>query len=237
VLGKSIKRFYKQAAAVAVEGGFAIQLDGRPVKTPLGHRLELPTGALAEAVAAEWQAQGTDIKPHTMPLTQLASTAIDRIGPERGAITAQLMAYAGTDLLCYRADFPPELGRRQALSWQPLVDWVRTELEAELVVTEGVIAIAQPPAALAALNAHLDGLDLWVLTTAQAACAATGSLVLALALAAGRVNATEAFAVSQLDEDFQIEQWGEDYEAADRRAALRADLAAAERLLQLLGSP
>ncbi|MBF0324069.1 MAG: ATPase [Alphaproteobacteria bacterium] len=233
VLGKSIKRFYKQAAAVAGEGGFVIHLDGKPVKTPLGHRLALPSLALAEAVAAEWQAQGTEIKPHSMPLTQLSSTAIDRVGPERGAITAQLMAYAGTDLLCYRADFPPELVKRQAASWQPLVDWARTALGAELTVTEGVIAIAQAPAALTALQAHLDGLDVWVLTAAQSACAATGSLVLALALAAGRVDTEAAFAVSQLDEDFQIEQWGEDYEAADRRTALRADLRAAERLLNL----
>jgi chaperone required for assembly of F1-ATPase len=231
--GKTIKRFYKQAGFEAAEGGFAIGLDGKPVKTPIGHRLQVPTRALAEAIAAEWQAQETEVRPSLMPLTQLASTALDRVGPERSAIVAQMMDYAGTDLLCYRADFPPDLVERQARLWQPLLDWARTTVGAELAVTAGIVAIAQPAPALAALAAHLDGLDVWRLTAAQSACAATGSLVLALALAAGRIDAHQAFALSHLDEDYQIEQWGEDYEAADRRAALKNDLAAAERLLGL----
>jgi chaperone required for assembly of F1-ATPase len=233
VQGKSIKRFYKQVDSAAGPEGFAIRLDGKPVKTPIGRRLEVPAPALAEAIVAEWLAQEAEVRPASMPLTQLASTALDRVGPERAAIAAQMMDYAGTDLLCYRADFPPDLAERQARHWQPLLDWADEALGSRLTVTAGIVAVTQPEPALTALRAHLDGLDVWRLTAAQSACAATGSLVLALALTAGRIDAAQAFALAHLDEDYQIEKWGEDYEAADRRAALRADLAAAERLLAL----
>jgi chaperone required for assembly of F1-ATPase len=232
---KTIKRFYKSAGFAATEAGFAVQLDGKPVKSPAGQALVVPNAALAAAIAAEWEAQEITVKPHSMPLTQLASTAIDRIGPERAMILDQLMHYAGTDLLCYRADFPPDLVLRQARGWQPLLDWAREELGAGLAVTEGVIAIAQPAAALAALRARLDSRDTWRLTGVQSAAAAAGSLVLALALEAGRLTGAEVFALSQLDETYQIEQWGEDYEAADRRAVLERDIVAAERLLTLCG--
>lgn len=234
MLQKTIKRFYTSAGFAEAEGGFAVRLDGKPVKTPAGKALVVPTRALAEAVAAEWDAQDKEVKPHSMPLTQLASTALDRVGPERTAIIEQLMHYAGTDLLCYRADFPPDLVERQARSWQPLLDWARAELGADLAATEGVIAIDQPAAALAALRARLDSCDLWRLTAVQSAAAAAGSLVLALALEAGRLNAADAFALSQLDESYQIEQWGEDAEAAQRRAVLERDIEAAGRLLALV---
>lgn len=234
MLQKTIKRFYKQAGIAATDAGFAVRLDGKPVKTPAGHALEVPAQALAEAIAAEWEAQESEVKPHSMPLTQLASTAIDRVGPERAAILEQLLNYAGTDLLCYRADFPPDLVERQARGWQPLLDWAREQVGAALAATEGVIAIDQPAEALAALQARLDGLDTWRLTAVQSATAASGSLVLALALEAGRLTGGETFALSQLDETYQIEQWGEDAEAAQRRAILERDIKAAERFLALL---
>ncbi|CAA7616663.1 ATP12 family chaperone protein [Magnetospirillum sp. UT-4] len=230
---RPIKRFYKRAEAAPAGPAFSVRLDGRPVRTPAGRPLEVPTQALAEAIAAEWEAQGTEVKPHHMPLTQLASTALDRIGPEREAILAQLMNYAATDLLCYRAGFPPDLVERQARQWQPLLDWARDALGADLVATEGVIAVAQPEPALAALAARLRGYDTWRLTALQMTAAAAGSLVLALALVEGRLGADQAFALSQLDETYQIEQWGEDHEAADRRATLARDIAAAGRLLTL----
>lgn len=237
MLGKALKRFYKDAQATAVEaGGFAIHLDGKAVKTPLGRPLRLPNARLAEAVAAEWRAQGGTILPHTMPLTQLASTALDRTGPERASISEQLMGYAATDLLCYRADFPPELAERQARGWQPWLDWARDEVGARLVVTAGILAIDQPAEALAALAARIESLDDWRLAGVQSACPALGSLVLALALEAGRLSASDAFALSHLDETFQAEQWGEDTEAAARRTALEADVMAAERWLGLLSS-
>ena len=229
----SIKRFYKTAAAIPAEGGFAVAVDGRPVKTPLGTPLTVANLALAEICAAEWEAQVEFILPHTMPLTQLVTTALDRIGPERPIIQAELTKYARTDLMCYRADFPPDLVERQMRLWQPLLDWAATELEAKLVVTSGVVAIDQPPEALEALEAHLDSCDTWTLTAVQAACAAAGSLVLALALAKGRITAAEVFDLSQLEETFQIEQWGEDDEVASRRAALKFDIDAAGRLLVL----
>ncbi len=233
-MSKTFKRFYAQAQAVAAESGFAIHLDGKPVKTPRGRPLAAPSLALAEAIAAEWTAQDEMVVPATMPLTQLASTALDRVGPERAHITGELMTYAGTDLLCYRAEIPVDLAARQTRDWQPLLDWAALTFDAPLVVTTALQAVAQPPQALAALERSLDRTDVWRLTAIQSATAALGSLVLALALAEGRLTAAEAFELSQLDETYQIEQWGEDYEAADRRAALAADIAAAARLLDLL---
>jgi chaperone required for assembly of F1-ATPase len=167
-------------------------------------------------------------------MMQLAATALDRAGPERPAITDQLLAYAGTDLLCYRADFPPDLSKRQVAQWQPLLDWAAQALDAPLVHTCRVIAVEQPAEALAALRNAVDRADVWTLTAIQAAAAAAGSLVLALALAEGRVDGETCFALSQLDETYQIEQWGEDYEAADRRAALKRDILSAERFLMLV---
>jgi chaperone required for assembly of F1-ATPase len=167
-------------------------------------------------------------------MTQLASTALDRIAPERAAILEQMIRFAETDLLCYRADFPPDLVARQTAQWQPLLDWAAETMGARLAVTSGVVAISQPVEAVAALLARLEGYDPWRLCAAQAACAASGSLVLGMAMAEGRLTGQQTYEVSQLDETYQIEQWGEDYEAADRRAALQRDILAAERLLTLL---
>jgi chaperone required for assembly of F1-ATPase len=234
MLNKTLKRFYKQASVAEADGGFAVHLDGRPVKTPAGRRLAVPYRALAEAMTEEWQAQGEEIRPSTMPMTQLASTALDRIAPERAAILEQMIRFAETDLLCYRADFPPDLVARQTAQWQPLLDWAAETMGARLAVTSGVVAISQPVEAVAALLARLEGYDPWRLCAAQAACAASGSLVLGMAMAEGRLTGQQTYEVSQLDETYQIEQWGEDYEAADRRAALQRDILAAERLLTLL---
>lgn len=234
MLGKTMKRFHKQAGAAAVEGGFAVQLDGRGIKTPAGRKLEVPSEKLALAIAAEWDAQGDEIKPHTMPLTQLASTALDRVGPERAAITEQLLAYAGTDLLCYRAQSPSDLVTMQTQAWQPLLDWAATQLDAGLVTTTALIAVDQPAGALHALAAKLDSYDVWRLTVAQAACAASGSLILALALVEGRVDGEGCFTASNIDEAHQIALWGDDAEAADRREKLRRDILAAAEMLAFL---
>lgn len=234
MLNKTIKRFYKLAAVAETEGGFAIQLDGRNIKTPAMKQLVVPTKALADSIAAEWNEQGEEVRPSLMPMTQLASTALDRMGPERPVIQEQMAKFATTDLLCYRAEFPPDLVKRQTTQWHPLLEWAAETLGATLVTTPNIIAIEQPADALAALNARLDSYDIWRLTTAQAACAASGSLVLALALTDGRITGAETFELSQLDETYQIEQWGEDYEAADRRDALKRDILAAERLLGLI---
>ncbi len=234
MLDKTRKRFYKSTGLKAVEGGFAVTLDGRVVKTPAGRQLAAPNEGLGQALAAEWEAQKDSILPDTMPLTQLVSTALDRVGPERPAITEQMLKFAETDLLCYRADQPEELARRQQEGWQPLLDWAAASLDAPLLVTTGLLAIAQPPASLAALKRYLDRQDVWRLTAGQAACAAAGSLVLAVAMLEGRLDGGQVFALSALDETFQMERWGEDWEAAERRQRLQGDIASAFRLPGLL---
>ncbi len=231
---KSIKRFYKHAAAEARDGGFAILLDGKAVKTPGARALAVPSTRLAEAIAEEWSRQGEQVLPSTMPMTQLASTALDRVGPERTHITQQLMNFAGTDLLCYRAETPGDLVARQSRTWQPILDWAAQALDAPLLTTTSLTALSQPEDSLAALNRRLDAYDDWRLTALQSATAAMGSLILGLAMAEGFLDAEAAFQASQLDETYQIELWGEDWEAADRRAALKADIEAASAFLGLL---
>ena len=229
-----LKRFYKEVGSAAVEGGFAIQLDGREVRTPGQAVLVLPSAGLAEAVAGEWAVQGERIEPATMPLMSLACTAIDQIAPNRGAAIGELFDYAGSDLLCYRAEQPEALVARQAEVWQPLLDWAARELDAPLRVTCGIRHKPQPNDALAALRRAVEALDDLSLTALDCATRASGSLVIALALHRGRVGADAAFEAAELDETFQIELWGEDPEATRRRTAVCADLAAARRLFELL---
>jgi chaperone required for assembly of F1-ATPase len=228
-----VKRVYKKVAVQAAEGGFAVMLDGRPVRTPGRKMLAVPSRALAEAIAGEWRAQGDKVEPRSMPLTRLASTAIDLVGQRRPAIVDEIAAYAMTDLVCYRADAPAELAARQRAAWQPLLDWAAARYGAALVVTAGVVPRPQPPEAVAALHRAIEAHDDMALVALHAATAAAGSLIVALALLDGRIDAAEAFAVSQLDETFQIEKWGEDAEAAHRRAALRNDLAQAAEFHRL----
>lgn len=228
------KRAYRRVAVVPVEGGFGIVLDGQPVATPAKARLVLPNRPLAEAVAAEWEAQGLVIDPLAMPLTRIAGSAIDLVGPGRAEVISRTAAYAATDLLCYRADGPPELAARQRVAWQPVLDWATLRYGAPLSVTAGVIAVAQPAAALEAFHRVVAGYDDMRLTAVAAATAACGSLLLALALAEGRIDAEAASALSQLDEAYQSELWGGDEEADRRRQALRADIIAAARFLALL---
>ncbi|MBB4286046.1 ATP12 family chaperone protein [Roseospira goensis] len=226
-------RFYASAAPGPVDGGHGVFLDGRPVRTPSRAVLCLPTAALAAAVADEWQAQDDTINPHAMPLTQLANTTLERVAPDRAGLRAELLRYVDADLLCYRADSPAELAARQAAQWQPLLDWAESALSARLAVTAGVMPLRQTTEAAAALDAAFDALDDWALTAAQSAAAASGSLVLALALAHGRVDGETGFALSRLDETWQMEQWGADREALRAREAVRRDLIAAETLVRL----
>ncbi|MFQ5971498.1 MAG: ATP12 family chaperone protein [Alphaproteobacteria bacterium] len=228
-----MRRFYTEVAVIETAGRFAVDLDERPARTPAGSRLVLPTGALARAVAEEWRAQKDEIEPDTMPLTRLAATAIDRVASDREAVVDQVASYGGSELVCYRADRPPNLVLRQHEVWQPLVDWAAQDLDAHLVVTTGVVPIAQPPEALSALSAVVAALDDFELTAIHSVTTAAGSLVIALALAAGRLDPGAAFAASHLDELFQAEEWGEDAEAAQRRDTLRAEIEIAARFLAL----
>jgi chaperone required for assembly of F1-ATPase len=230
-----MKRVYKSVTACRVDGGWGIRLDGRPLRTPARRELRLPSEPLAAAIAAEWNAQDPDIRPETMPLTRLAATALDRIAEKREEVAAEVAGYAATDLVCYRADHPATLVARQHAVWQPLIDWAAGRYDAGLAVTAGVVPLAQSPETLKIYAGVVAAFDDFRLTALHAATTACGSLVVALALVEGQLDAETAFAASQLDESFQIEAWGEDAEAAKRRAALAADIKSAARFLDLLG--
>jgi chaperone required for assembly of F1-ATPase len=228
-----MKRFYKVVTVEPAGGRFEIRLDGRPIRTPLKAPLASESRSLADAIAAEWDAQKDEVKPQSMPFTQLLNTAIDRIRGQREQIVNGVSGYAETDLVCYRADRPAELARRQAELWQPLLDWAVTRYDAPLRTTAGIMPSVQPREAIRALHSAVEALDDTALTALQAATAACGSLVVALALIEGRIDADAAYHASQLDELYQAEQWGEDEAAAERRAALKEEIAVARRFLDL----
>lgn len=231
----SKKRFYKDATAVSSdEGGYGVALDGRPVRTPGGAQLSVPLKALAEAIAGEWREQGDEIWLPAMPLTRLAATAIDRIGSERAAIAGRIAAYGESDLLCYRAEEPAALVARQTEHWQPLLDWAAAEYGARLAVANGITPVTQDAAALAALARAVEAHDDFRLAGLSQLAATCGSVVLALAVTAGRIDAQQAVAASQLDEDWQAEKWGQDDEAIARREARAGEITSAARFLELL---
>ncbi|MGQ9369716.1 ATP12 family chaperone protein [Azospirillum sp. ST 5-10] len=229
-----MKRFYKSVDVASTDEGWEVRLDGRAVRSPAKARLLFAAEPLARAVAAEWEAQGEQVAPHTMPLMQLAATAVDVVADRREEIVAGVAKYAETDLLCYRAEHPRELIERQARVWQPLLDWATLRYDAPLHVCAGLMPRPQPEPATRALRHAVAAYDDWGLSALQSATSACGSLVLALALMEERIDAGEAFDASQLDETYQIEQWGEDPETTRRRAALRTDIDAARRFADLL---
>jgi len=229
-----MKRVYRQAKAQAAEGGWGVALDGKPLRTPAGRGLVVSSERLAAAIAAEWDAQASEIRPETMRLTRLAATALDRTSAQRDQVIEEVANYAATDLVCHRADHPPALAARQEREWQPLLDWAMARYDASLAVTTGIVPAPQSPASLRAFAAAVAAQDDFHLTALHAATASCGSLVIALVLLEGRIDAAAAFAASQLDETFQIEAWGEDAEAAAHRRAVAADIAAAARFIALL---
>jgi len=229
-----MKRFYKTAEVAERGGGFGVRLDGKPLSTPAKAELIVPSRALAEAIAAEWRAQGDEIKLDALALTRVVSTALDLVTPRRAEIGAEVARYPGTDLVCYRAGHPPELAHRQHATWQPLIDWARMRYDAALEVAIGVVPVAQPLASLRALSAAVGAYPPLELAALHLATAACGSLVVALALIEGRLDAEQAFTAAQLDETFEIELWGEDAEQTARRAALKDDIVLARRFIDLL---
>lgn len=228
------KRFYRAATAAPLDGGFTVLLDGRGVKTPARAALVVPTLALAVAMAEEWARQGETIDPRTMWLTKLANTAIDRVAPRREAVIDEIAAFAGSDLVCYRADHPAELARRQAAHWAPLVAWAAEVLGAELRVTEGIVHVAQSEAGLAALRSAIAVADVFALAALHNAVTLTGSAVIGLALLRHRIDAAQAFDAAHVDEAWQAELCGEDEEEVLRLAARRAELVDTARFLDLL---
>ncbi len=229
-----MKRFYKIATAVATADGTAILLDDKPVKTPARRALAVPTPALGEAIAAEWAEQGDTIDPRTMKLTGLANAAIDRVAPDPAAFARELARYADSDLLCYRADRPADLVARQAAEWDPLLAWARRRYDIDFVVVTGIVHHAQPSATIARLTAAIAAPDAFRLAAMNPLVTIGGSLVAALALLEGELDAQTAFAVTHLDELWQAEQWGDDYEAIAARESRLADWTAAATFLHLL---
>ncbi|MDJ0388360.1 ATP12 family protein [Roseomonas sp. E05] len=231
-----MKRFWEQAAAAPVEGGYTILLDGRPLRLPGRSGLVLPRAPLAEAVAREWQEaggeKGGEMRMEEVPLTRVVATALERMAPDPMPSVAALARYGETDLLCYRAQ-EPRLAARQAEAWQPLLDWAALQFDAPLRVTSGVMPVAQSLEALAALRAALALLPVLELAALGVAVPALGSAVLGLALARERVDAEEACRLAFLDEAFQQELWGTDEEAVARQRAVMEDVKLAGRLLAL----
>jgi len=226
------KRFYKHADYAHSGGGFTVRLDGKAARTPGRATLTVPDEPLAAAIVAEWNAQREEIAPATMPLTRIANAAIDGVSTRMAAVRSDIVAYAGSDLLCYRAASPAALVRRQDAAWTPLVAWAAEELGARLVVVEGITHVAQPPASLAAVERALTACDAFRLAALHTITTVTGSAIVALAVARGRLTAAEAWTAAGVDEDWQAEQWGEDAEAAARRAARRRELEAAAFILE-----
>jgi chaperone required for assembly of F1-ATPase len=225
------KRFWKESTVEACGGGFAVKLDGRGVKTPAKTPLVVPTEALARMIAAEWDAQDGAVRPETMPATRMANSALDKVAPQFDAVAAMLAEYGGTDLLCYRAPDPEALIARQAAAWDPLLDWAAETFGARLATGQGVMHVAQDADAVARLARPLTDASAFQLAALHDLIAISGSLVLALAVARGRLGAAEAFDLSRIDESWQAEQWGRDEEADALEAVRRTDLAFAAQFL------
>ena len=230
-----MKRLYTEVSLSALDGaGFEIHLDQRPVRTPLRNPLQVPGQTLADAIADEWAAQEEKIDVDTMPFTRIAATALDRVRGDRTVYTDQIAAFAETDLVCYRAPAPSGLVVMQSRAWQPLLDWSRETYGASLKVTDGISPVEQNPEDVRRLRDALDDHDEFELAALSVATAASGSLVIALALAREHIDARAAFEACQLDESYQNAIWGVDPEAERRREILRADIDASARFLELL---
>jgi chaperone required for assembly of F1-ATPase len=232
------RRFYRTATAEPAEGGFDVRLDSRPIRTPAGRPLVLPDPRLAEAIAGEWneQPEQGEIRPLEMPLMRLAATAIDRVAGLRTRVIEDTAKYAGSDLLCYRAATPTELVVRQARVWQPLLDWAASRYGAPLELAEGVRYRPQPVTSLDAITRAVAAHSDFGLSALFNLTAAMGSVVLALAVAEGRIDSAAAFEAAELDALYEIEKWGEDAEATARHQRLKRDIDAGARFLDLLGT-
>ncbi|OAP41935.1 ATPase [Sinorhizobium glycinis] len=230
------KRFYKTVGIAEAEGGgHAVLLDGRPVRTPAKRPLAVPTLKLAELLAAEWDAQAEIIDPSAMPLTRIVNTAIDGVALDQRAVFDEIVRFAGSDLLCYRADSPAGLVQRQNEIWNPVLDWAAQSLGARFILAEGVIHQEQPHEAI---SAYAEGVRAFA-TPLGLAClhtitALTGSALLALAFGMGRLSAEDAWSAAHVDEDWQIEHWGTDEEAFQRRESRWKEMQAATAVLDAL---
>ncbi|MDX1737972.1 MAG: ATP12 family protein [Alphaproteobacteria bacterium] len=230
-----MKRFYKNADIAQTDDHFLVQLDGRPIKTKSKQDLLLPSEALAQLVAQEWNAQEEEIDPLSMPIMTLANTAIDRVLPQFDEVAEMIAGYGGSDLLCYRADaVQEELVKKQHEKWQPWLDWAMRELDAPLKPTSGIMHVEQDQSALSSLARLVHDTDHFELTALHEFTTMSGSLVLGLAVLRQELAASEALNLGLLDELHQAEMWGEDYQAKERREKYFKDMQDAEIFLQAL---
>jgi chaperone required for assembly of F1-ATPase len=229
------KRFYKTVEVAEKPGGFAVLLDNKPVRTPARNDLLLPTAKSAFIVAGEFDAQETEVNPAAMPATRIANTALDGVASEPQAVFEDILKFAASDLLCYRAETPAALIERQAAKWDPVLDWLRDDLGANFILAQGIVHVTQPREAIALLGAtlrrHDDPLSLACIHTITSL---TGSALLATALAQQFLVPGDVWDAAHVDEDWNIEQWGEDLEAMDRRKLRKAEFDAASAMLDAL---
>lgn len=228
------KRFWTEAKAAAKGDAFEILLDGRRVMTPAKSPLLLPNAALAEAVAAEWQAQDGEIDPATMPMTRRANAALDKVAVQHAEVADMLSEYATSDLLCHRAAAPRELAAEQARAWDPLLDWLARRHRARLVVTEGVMPVSQPAESLQSLRKIVHGYDIFALTALHDLVTLPGSLVIGLAAASDEFEAADLWQAAQVDDTWQASQWGIDDEAAETAGNRAEAFAQSLRFLALV---
>ncbi|MDM8164727.1 ATP12 family protein [Roseovarius sp.] len=227
------KRFWKEAQVVEAGEGFAVELDGRPVRTPLKSAMTLPSRAMAEAVAEEWDAQEGEIRPLSMPVTRAANAAIDKVTVQREEVAEMLAAYGDSDLLCYRADSPQELVARQAEAWDPLLDWADATFGARLIPVQGVMHAPQNPKALDKLAQPVHAMEPFRLTAFHDLVGISGSLVIGLAAIGEVRDIGELWRLSRIDEAWQEEQWGIDEEARAQAAVKESDFYAAKQFHDL----
>ncbi len=227
------KRFWKQATTTPRDGGFGVLLDKRAVNTPNKTPLILPTLKMAEAIAAEWDAQPGKIDPLTMPVTRGANSAIDKVAPQQAEVVAELSQYGGTDLLCYRAAEPVELVTIQAAKWDPILDWAATEFGTRLNVCEGVMHVVQDPTLLAKMHSEVESFDNFALAGVHDLVGISGSLILALGVTRGALSPDDAWLLSRVDEHWQAELWGADEEASAHEALKKTAFLNAARFYKL----
>jgi chaperone required for assembly of F1-ATPase len=229
------RRFYKTAEVREQSTGFAVVLDNKPVRTPGRKPLTVPARSIAEAMAAEWASQAEAINPATMPMTRLVNSAIDGVVGAEASVAADIAKYAASDLICYRADFPESLVALQTLHWDPVLAWARESHGWRFAQSVGVVHVAQPPDTLRSIGEAIASHDAYALAGLHSMTTLMGSVLLALAVAGGRLSAAEAWTAAHVDEDWQISQWGEDADARVRREYRWREMQAAALLIGLPG--
>jgi chaperone required for assembly of F1-ATPase len=227
------KRFYKEVGVGEADGGFTVTLDGKPIKTPSGKMVIAPAKEIAEAIAAEWEAQREMINPLTMPLTRFANSVVEAVADRADAVTEDVAKYLGTDLLFYRAGHPEALVAKEAAHWDPIVFWAAESLGAHFILSEGIMHVRQPDSAIAAARAAFPK-NPWSIAALHVVTTITGSALLALALAHEVRDPDQIWAAAHVDEDWNIEKWGIDEEVAARRESRLVDFRAATQILNAL---